>query len=203
MAVWKLNGRLIELKELRRELLKVGEDRADRAAAFAAKELNNIVDRLNNTTANRGSQVNRLAKTPIPGASRYNQPLRNAKVVITKVKTGKGFKYTIAVEHRGLRGGRNLFDLLDAGSPSKPQSADGPMVFPVYDGRRTAVSGRGNPKIGTAGGRIAKPLFFITKDQVQGFPGRNFYRSVADKVRRQFYAKSRDVDIKVGGKKVF
>lgn len=196
MAVWKYNGRLIELKDLRRELLKAGEDQVDAAVVFAAKELNRIIDRLNATTSNRGAQANAASKNPVRGASRYNQPLRTAKVVITKKKTGKGgFSYRVAVEHRSHRG-VNIFDLLDAGSPDK----SGEQTFPVYDGRKTTVAGRGAPKISSAPVRLGKPLFFVTLDHVKGFPPRNYYQHVSDKVRRKFPF-FRNSIFKVGGKR--
>jgi hypothetical protein len=202
MANWKFNGKNISPSDLRKLLLAEEEKKAADAAVFAAKELQKFIDKINNPSSMRGAQADELAGKHIVGSQFYNQPLKGAKVVISRRHEGKKTIFRIQVQHKTKRRngeGINLFDLLDQGREDK--TVDSEMIFPIYSGRRTVVAGRGNPRISSTPVKLEKPLRFYKRSFIQGFPGRNYYETVAARVRRKFYP-LKNVNFMVGGKGV-
>lgn len=121
---WRLNGQDVNPRKIKVEVLNAAENNVIAAASAVAKDLQELLDRLEANSSNRG--VGFLAV-------RYNNPFDGARVEVDNPKPGV---YRVGVPSEGKGSGGYRFNLLDQGTPAK-SSVDEVMTFPVTKGSST------------------------------------------------------------------
>lgn len=163
-----LNGKPTDIVAVVNQLEIAKEDLLFDAASAIEDELNKFIRKVRNKTANRGRG---------PAADEYNDPLKGARASVTKKDSNT---LIVDVDNR-------VFNILDAGSPTKRASEENPMKFPQYFGNVT----RENELVTGPRVRVTEKPFWVTATEVEGFAPRNFYKAAAKKSTLTNYRKKR------------
>lgn len=160
---WTLNGVALNTKQMAAEM-KAAVDAANDAGIDAVvTELEDLLKRLNRRSTKRGVGRN---------ASRYNSPLKDAKVIVKRTPGNKTRKATIYVDS-------DVFNILDAGAPPRNASAGKRMLFPFYGGNLTRQS---SFRLKRQRVHQSNPVIWVAVRHVAGFEGRHYYQQVTEKV---------------------
>lgn len=145
-------------------LREIKRDAEEEIVREISTELDNLLDQFKDDQSNRGRGT---------AASRYNNPLRGAKVVVARSEN----QVVIFVQHDNNKG-VNVFDILDQGRDAFTSSNY--MTFPVYEGQSTSPL---DLEVGAT--FVATYPKWIKTKSVAGFEGRNYYQRIIDKVKRR------------------
>lgn len=168
----KYRGLTVDLNKLGKEVEESQDYLASVVEDAFENKLSKLIEDINEASTMRRRQLKEAGGYLNKGS--VDQPLLKAKVI----STFRGGKVRFYVNHKMTTDGKyNLFEILDKGI-GRRFSEDKLMTFPIYEGNMTKKDSLEISSVELIKNDKGKPVFVRT-DEIEGFEGRRFYRTIA------------------------
>ena len=193
MARIKTKAVVIDTAKMKGDIKSIADSVRDQAAELARQSLQAQVDAINAASTYRREEILSQVKSIASGT--VDQPLKNARVVVSKRKSPGKDRVIVYVDHDNGRG-ENVFNALDAGY--EDQVTTGDVTFPAYQGNLIPISDDLGDPDKVKGLIVAGNVRLVRDDSdnviihkigagvhIKGFEGKKFYKSTAKWVSEQ------------------